>query len=554
MQNLTGGESGRGDAFPLQALIDSATYIPYIYDMQGQFWATSNSNPSPGGISGFLDRVVSIFLKSSDPERERRRMLKDIEKQIKRLKYKFFKTKGSEALPGLAKFFYDGYKVVAPAQVILQNAQASGVLKTILIENSLTPAQQKILEEVDESAIRKAAESKDTRVLASELKDKMVSFFSGFNSERVKQINDTYTLLLLFFEIINFDYFFLLKKFDSSLPERDFNYHPKFEAINGNYISEDLKDFLSFLPHLQKKHDWNALFDVLAAYKQGDVVNRDAFRKVLKSYVEVERSGVLTMMVQLIDQDPYYQPKVYATDAHIVEEYLNKMKTGTEITIQKILVERKNKKIDNLLNAVFGTTAVSRLKYYTDKNNMAFSKKMLGGYIYIAPLNFLKAFLLDFYKRDIKTVVDILLIRGKWSTNLSSQQLSDAFHGVMQISEDLIRFDENLSDEGGTGIKLKALIHKGDRDKNSVVILRKQLKDVNDEALRMITESATNLIMVGKSLKLVIEDYEKKPHELILNWKEIEGAFEGDVKTTLTELYKKIYYFIQLLQFYVKKK
>jgi hypothetical protein len=150
--------------------------------------------------------------------------------------------------------------------------------------------------------------------------------------------------------------------------------------------------------------------------------------------------------------------------------------------------------------------------------------------------------------------VDILLIRGKWSTNLSSQQLSDAFHAVMQVSEDLIQFDESLSEEGATGSKLKVLVHKGDRDKNSIVILRKLLKEVNDEALRMITESAGNLITVGKSLKLVIEDYEKKPHELILNWKEVEGAFDKDVKKNLTELYKKIYYFIQLMQFYVKKK
>lgn len=527
---------------------------PTFRAMQGQFRAADDSGASSGGLTGILDRILSVFLRSSDPERERRRLLRDIEKQIKRQKYKFFKPKGSEALPGLAKLFYDLYKVIAPAQVILQNAQSSGVLKNILIENSLTKDQARILTEIDEGVIRKEAETKDTKVLASELKDKLVTFFSGFNSERVREINERHNLLSLFFQIINFDYYFFLKKFDASLPERDFNYHPKFETINGSYVSEDLKDFLEILPQLRKDLDWNGLFDVLALYKQNEVVNRDAFRKAIKVMMEVDQSAALTMIVQLIDENPYYQPKVYQHDTHVVEEYLNKIKTGTEMTIQKILIERQNKKIDNLLNAIFGTTAVSRMKYYIERTNMAFSKKMLGGFIYILPLNYLKAFLLDFYKRDIKSVVDILLIRGKWSTNLSSQQLSDAFHAVMQISEDLIQFDENLAEEGGTGSKLKTLLHKGDRDKNSVVILRKLLKEVNDEALRMITEAAGNLIMVGKSLKLVIEDYDKKPHELILNWKEVEGAFDKDVRQSLTELYKKIYYFIQLMQFYVKKK
>jgi hypothetical protein len=522
--------------------------------MQGQLWATDSANNSPGGLAGLIEKILSLFGGSSDPEREKRKLLKEIEKQVKRQKYKFYKPKGSEALPGLAKLFYDTYKVVAPAQVLLQNAAGSGILKTILIESFLNKEQQKVLEDVDEGAIRKAAETRETKVLASELKDKLVGFFAGFTSDRVKSITELNNLLQIFFQLINFDYFFLLKKFDSSLPERDFLYSPKFESINGTYICDDLKDFLAILPQLNKEQDWNALFDVLAGYKQTEVIDRKGFKKIIKGLIEVERSNMLTMIVQLVDEDPYYQPKVYVQDERIVEAYLNKVKTGTEMTIQKILLERQNKKIDNLLTTIFGTTAISRLKNYTDKSNMAFSRKMLGGYIYIQPLNYLKAFLLDFFKRDIKTTVDILLIRGKWSTNLSSQQLSEAFHALMQISEDLVKFDENLSEESTTGAKLKALVHKGDRDKNSTVILRKLLKDINDEALRMITESANNLIMMGKGIKLVIEDYDKKHHELILNWKEIEGVFEGDVKETLTGIYKRIYYFIQLMQYYVKKK
>jgi hypothetical protein len=40
---------------------------------------------------------------------------------------------------------------------------------------------------------------------------------------------------------VNFDYYFLLKKFDSGIPERTFSYVPKFETIRGEYVLEDLK-------------------------------------------------------------------------------------------------------------------------------------------------------------------------------------------------------------------------------------------------------------------------------------------------------------------------
>jgi len=150
-------------------------------------------------------------------------------------------------------------------------------------------------------------------------------------------------------------------------------------------------------------------------------------------------------------------------------------------------------------------------------------------------------------------VMDLLLIRGKWSTNLMSQQLSESFHAVMEVSDKLIKFDESISDEGERGVRIKQYMSRSDKDKNAMVSLRKVLKEVNEEALEQIQLTAQNLIVIGKSLKLVLEDYEKKPHELIINWREIEQYTDKDIKTSITEIYKKIYYFIQLLQYYLKK-
>lgn len=108
--------------------------------------------------------------------------------------------------------------------------------------------------------------------------------------------------------------------------------------------------------------------------------------------------------------------------------------------------------------------------------------KMVGGFIYVSPMNYLKAFLLDCFKGGIKTLMDLLLIRGKWATVISSQHLSDAYHAVMDVSSTLIQFDERLFDEGDKGITLKNLTYKSDQDKNSITILRKLLKETNDSA------------------------------------------------------------------------
>ena len=201
---------------------------------------------------------------------------------------------------------------------------------------------------------------------------------------------------------------------------------------------------------------------------------------------------------------------------------------------------------------LYGTAAVSRMKNYTEKANIAFSRKMLGGYIHVQGLNFLKAFLLDFFKKDIRELVDLFLVRGQWSTNQLSQQLSEAFHNVLTVSEKLVAFDEALADDGPTGSRLRALLHKSERDKEQITVLRNQLKTINDEAQSLINISAQNLIVVGKNLKGLLDDAGRSPHDLLINWREIEQASDTPIAARITEVYKRIYLFIQLMQFFAK--
>ena len=503
--------------------------------------------------AGFVQRLVSFFLSGNDPDREKRKLLKDIGKQLRKQKYKFYKPKSEEALSGMAKFFHEIYTNIGPAQVMLDHAATSNLLKQIIIEQSLTEQQIKLKDALVEEEIRKVAGTTDHKGLVQILKEQMVSLYAAFDAEKVKQINAKYNLLKVFLQFIHYDYYFLLKKFDSGLPERDFIYNPRFEQINGEYISDDLKDFLEVASLVDRNQPWGDLLEDLKLYRETQVIDPARWKKVVRNVVEVKKSMVLELIIRHVDKDPYYKAKVYRPNEQIVEEYLTKIKTSTELTVQKIIKERRSGKIEKLCMEVFGTVAVSRMKNYTEKNNVIFSKKMMAGFMHVTALNYLKAFLLDYFKKDIREVVDQLLIRGKWSTNLMSQQLSDAFHTVMSVSDQLLEFDDALGDEGHRGVALRNAAKRADRDALALKSLRDQLKKVNDEALKMVQVSAQNLITVGKTLKVVIEDYDHKPREMILNWKEIDVASDNQIRNRLAEVYKKIYYFIQLLQFFAKK-
>jgi hypothetical protein len=181
-----------------------------------------------------------------------------------------------------------------------------------------------------------------------------------------------------------------------------------------------------------------------------------------------------------------------------------------------------------------------------------FAKKMLGGYTQAQAMNYLKAYLMDYFKKDIRELVDLLIIRGQWTATLQSQQLSDCYHAIMEIAERILQFDEELADDGEVGSRIRLALAKAERDKDALKFLRGALKDTNDKAGAMISKAAVNLIGIGRQLKGLIEDFAKPHHEILLNWKEVENQSARPLKTWLVDTYKKIYFIVQLLQYFVK--
>jgi len=517
-------------------------------DIRSEEKPSQKQAPSNETAQGLLQRLILLLGGDEDPLKARRRLLRDVAKQLKGSRHKFYKPKSGEALPGMARFFYEIYATIGPAQAILDRAESSVVLKNIIIENALDAQQLELQHYLGEDAISARAATVGAKELAADLKQKLLSYVALFDSDRVKHINAVYELLSVFLELLRFDYHFFLKKFDRELPEHDFKYLPHFVQTVGEYLVEELKDFLSVIYLIDPNADWDSLFAVLKEYRQTEIVSRSDWQRLLRSIAEVRRSRELELVVKHAEHDPYFKVKVVNLAENIVEEHLAKARATAENTVQRMSQKNQERKIEMLTTSVFGAPPGERTKNYTEKANGLFTPRMLGGFLYAPHLNFLKAFLLDYFKKNIREIADLLLVRGRWSTPLMSQQLSESFHILLETSDKLLAFDESLGETEDAGIRIHGLLRRADRDKTALKILREVIKEVNADALAIIQKSAKNLVVMGKNFKIVLEDHDKSVRELILNWKEIEAASDGKIKATIVEAYKKIYYFIQLLQ------
>lgn len=504
---------------------------------------------APARSHGLLQWLASLFT-SDDPEKEKQRQLREIAGYLKKARPRYYNPGTQAAEPALARFFYEIYRAVSSAQLLLKGAETSGALKSALIDMALGPEENALKERLSEASIdERAKKGADPTALAAEVSRDVRDLRERLDAAAAKGIDALYNRLLVLLDLVGFDYFYLLRSFDSGMPERDVAYKPHFEPVSGEHVLEALEDFLEILPCVDPDADWDRLLAILREHRGVEVVPREALRRALHVIREAQRTGILLMIVRHLEGNPSWKPMARSHHEHVVAPYLEKLRTEAELAARKVTQGKQNEKITALTQEVFGTAALTRLANYSAQANAAFTQKMLGGFTHVAPLNALRAFLQDCLDKNVREVVDILLIKGKWITTAPSQQMSEAFHQLLKVSESIASFDADLAEDGETGRRLRTIAIRVERDRRALTDMRAQLHTINGQAQALITSSLGHMVALAKVLKLAHEDCAAASPQLVANWRELRGAGK-DLRGLIAGVYRKIYNFVQLMQAY----
>ncbi len=496
----------------------------------------------------FFQNIIDSFFGGDDALAIKRRILKKTAKNLSKTKYHFYKAGSHEIDPSLAKFFYEIYKAISPAQLMFANVNPNS-LKRITIDLSLSDSQKKLLDELSEEAINEKAKSMKLEELRHTVSENLDKFNAEFTTEKITKADMLYTKLILLKNFTQHDFYFFLKKFDSSLKERNFTAVPRFQTINGSYIVEDIKNFVSVAWVLPMDAEWDDVFKLLKALKGVEPITVGTWKKVLTRLRNIKDHRIFEMIIQLITENPSYRENVKVEEYHIMDDFISQTRKTADGTLEDIKAKQTAGKVDNLVGQVFGNTSVEPLKFYTDVMSENFTRRGLDGFVYSEPMSYLRQFLLDYVKKDLRELADILVVRGEWATQALAKPMSESSHQLMEASSAISKFDEQFSDNSEFTNKMKTLLPRIERDREAHNIAEMLIHDANNDAARILISSRQNLVAFARNLKMVLEDFVKSPHsEIIINWKELDHFAEGKLKPMCIDVYKKIFSFVSLIQ------
>lgn len=496
---------------------------------------------------GFFSNLLASLFNSGDADACKRRQLKTIAKRLSKSKFKnFYKYGGNEMLPALGKQFYDIYKAVYPVQVMFTAIQNQAMLKHKVIMYSVPENIREIADTLTEQNIMALAKDIPIQNLSKQASERLATFSDFFTLEKITEIDNLYKQLTALKTISTYDYYFLLKKFDKSLREGNFSAAPHFEKLNAEYLADDLKDFIEAVWEFSFDADWTNLFKFLKDFKGSEPIPLGLWKRILARLQAIRLSETFEMIIRLASGNPAYVPNIQNSTVSIVEPYLDNVKNEVEKTINKLIESEKSAKTNDFASQLFGDAEINQIKNYSDALKPTFERKGLRHYENYQALNYLKTFLIEVIKRDLREYYDLVIVRGMWTTQSLNAQFSDSYNMLLSLSDKITSFDNELAEDGSVGVKIKTLLPKTERDSSSKNIVNRLVGEANETAYTLIMESLRYIVTIGKIIKPLVDDCTKQKPELVSNWKELQTYTDTPIKDMSVNLYKKIYLFTSL--------
>ena len=495
-----------------------------------------------------INKVMHFISRDGESGSDKDVLLKQLAKEISQNKYaKFYRIRQAEADIPLGQYFYSIYKTIYPLEVFMNDPSREARIRQITLEAFLDKNVMDIVRRLSPERIaeRKKDAEKD---ISQELKEDLSALSAGFDSPKIAAADKCYNLITSVKQFVFYDFCSLIRKFDPEMKEGDFMSPPKFAPVDASILAAEISTFLSVLPSFEADDDWKTVFEIFKYCKGGtDVIPLATWNSLLITLKDLKQSKILELINKLATSNPILDIKPIIPNENLSALWLEQKTIEVREVIYGIANSQKSAQIKTLEQAVFGALATTRLSYYTPERGKILVDKELERYAYASALNHLLAFIQEYLAKEIQELCDILLIRGQWTNNNASRQMSESFHNVLDIVEEIITLDESLAEDGINGPRLKGALLRVDRDKSQIRYINSMLETINEEALNIINRAVPSLIVVGKHFKMLMDDYDKKPFELIMNWKELALYSKQPISQRVSVAYKKINYFVQLM-------
>ncbi|HBE01957.1 MAG: hypothetical protein A2096_04615 [Spirochaetes bacterium GWF1_41_5] len=470
---------------------------------------------------GFFNSLINFFNEyilrntpDAQIERELNRLKKAVNKNTELIEHP------SEFLTSeFAAEMFSIYKVIYPLAVKLKDdfVNKKGALFKIHLINSVnSDGQDQVLAELSEENLKKKIIELEQKAFYQWFEKKVREFFQMFNADALQKINNTYHIVAGFSIISKFDFFSFFREFDSGFKENPQSYNPIFKAKDGKYFIDDLLLIDKFLV----SSDFSSgLSEALGEYFlfRGLTPADSDIKELFKKFASFKKTEIFTNLVKILQKNLDYTPQPQVSEGKIETDYLQQRVNEWNAIVEKIYKILSQKKLDSISEQLFSNSKVPPLHNYNNENNELFQRHNLTLYIFFRELYATKGFLIEKYDKYIKENINRCILGAKFNDANTQKNLSDNYYALNSMTQQILDFDNNLSDDMPKGKRIKTLMLSMSKDKNARKLIEEIIAEANAEAKGYIFNSIKNIKGILTFSQTIVENYKNHSKKLLQN-------------------------------------
>lgn len=495
---------------------------------------------------GFFARIIDFIFGRRNGESERQN-LRNVSRQLNNSGYKYYSFPHEQVKPPFACYLYSIYRIVAPLREFFISHNNSEEYRERILAYGLSRNQQENLAAILPGTIRKLSETEDLKVISEESIKHFVYFKNEMNSENTELINNMYYAVNVLCQFCLFDFYILLKKFDNEIYENSFVNTPKFSSSPKSFVGEEIDDFLNNAFFLLTVENWKSVFDFLSSLEAFPNFDYQNFTKLVSSLSVLEKKRVLVRMAKLMKGDSKFEyfPQAQVTD--VVSLFIETVFDTMQDTINDIKLEQKEKQISILQEKLFSGKELWPLKYYSQELSDIYSDKGLPQLSELESLTYLNSYYEYYVKKELCDFSEIFTIRGKSKTAGFMNDITVKYHNVLEVFNNVLRFDKMLDEKFNTGFRLKALLDRMKSDRDAGIELTDEINNLNRQALNFVASAIEGLTIMSQIYYDLLQDRQSSPHIKVNNWEEVDRFLKTGSETALGNICTHIENFLNLM-------
>lgn len=503
------------------------------------------------GILSFLTDIFESVFMSSSPEVKKKQALHKIDSELRALPSGIYR--GGFLQPNFAELFrilFENSKILDDlfSQTICgSDVKRSNFYESQLMLTGFSNIDQEKLEKLNlENRKQEVIDSnmQMTRVFENQ-KHTMEFLLKELNSQEFFKIDEIIASLQQLADICKFNFLNIIHNFDPNYSGVITDTKPMFFACVPDVMLNSFQDFYYLTAHFKITTGLGRAVVAVAQIQHGrtPLTDKDSARymealkkinSVLTKYLTPE---IMLKVIRLAKHDPEFNPQIANYKANARQKFATFLKERFVSDEARIKAEIKDRTIEIDVQKLFEEVPLEELNGYNAENSNLIHSNCTKSYIWVTPLQVEKTFIKIFYTEEIQTLLNDLVIEGFFENSAIKTAFSSAVYACAENINVLENFEKSF-DKGGSNDQaiIEGFIRDGRRDADFIKKLEKTIDGINEQAFKIVQETATQFFELYKHIHELFIDSKKAKPDICSNIKVLLGSSRNRENTSRLEV------------------